>query len=890
MKKVATYCYQCVAGPDLLTVKVDDGVATEVEPNFAAAAVHPGGGKVCVKAYGLVQKTYHPGRILQPMKRTNPKKGHDEDPGFVPIGWDEALSLISQKLNGIREKGLLDESGYPKVAASFGGGGTPQSYMGSFPAFLAAWGPVDMGFGSGQGVKCYHSEHLYGELWHRAFTVSPDTPLTNYLISCGANVEASGGVAGVWRHANARGRGMKRVQVEPHLSVTGACSAEWVPIKPKTDAAFLYALIHVILHEHPRERLDREFLYRHTSSPYLVGEHGYYLREPATGQPIIAASLEGTETPVSLEIGPDGDVLAEGRLTGETAFAKLVAHMKPYTPEWAERICDVPASTMRRIAGEFLAAARVGETIEIEGKTLPYRPVAVSLGKTVTNGWGGFECCWARTLICALVGALETPGGILGTTVRLNRPMSERHKSVKAGPDGLMAYPFNPTDRDHWSAKPNIRNAYRSMVPLAGDGPWSQALGPTHFSWMFLDATPEGLPRVTLPEVWFLYRTNPAISFWDTVKLEERMARFPFVVAFAFTRDETNHFADVLLPDATDLESLQLIRIGGSKYIEQFWDHEGFALRQPAIRPRGEARDFTDIATALAERCGLTEKYNASINKGALGVPLRDFSLEKDKVYESTQIWDAVCKAASFELTDGRETHGLDWWKDQGLATKPFPRTAWYLFPTLAAKGLRFEMPYQERLLRIGRELGRRLHEKGMTWWDKQLAEYQALPVWKDFPGEWEAALAAQGGKLEDYPFWLLTARSMQYAWGGNVGMQLIKEVAGNIAGHGGVILNTNRAKQMGIEEGDWLEIATPERSVRAKAVLRQGIRPDTLLLLGQFGHWATPLAKDSGMPSMNSLVPMTLALTDATGSAADVVRVSLKKSLLRGSLREKRA
>ncbi len=33
MEKRATYCYQCVAGPDLLTVKVVDGVATEVEPN-----------------------------------------------------------------------------------------------------------------------------------------------------------------------------------------------------------------------------------------------------------------------------------------------------------------------------------------------------------------------------------------------------------------------------------------------------------------------------------------------------------------------------------------------------------------------------------------------------------------------------------------------------------------------------------------------------------------------------------------------------------------------------------------------------------------------------------------------------------------------------------------
>ena len=30
---VPTYCYQCVAGPDLLRVKVEDGVATEIGPN-----------------------------------------------------------------------------------------------------------------------------------------------------------------------------------------------------------------------------------------------------------------------------------------------------------------------------------------------------------------------------------------------------------------------------------------------------------------------------------------------------------------------------------------------------------------------------------------------------------------------------------------------------------------------------------------------------------------------------------------------------------------------------------------------------------------------------------------------------------------------------------------
>ncbi|MDP1534243.1 MAG: molybdopterin-dependent oxidoreductase, partial [Rubrivivax sp.] len=437
------------------------------------------------------------------------------------------------------------------------GGGTPQFYMGMFPAFLSAWGPVDMGFGSGQGVKCDHSEHLYGEFWHRAFIVAADTPTTNYLISCGSNIEASGGVVGVWRHANARVRGMKRVQVEPHLSVTGACSAQWVPIKPKTDAAFLFALIHVLLHEMPRERLDLPYLTRRTGSPYLVGPHGHYLRDRASRKPLVWDARRGCacvhDTPDidealhaqvevdAVEIGADDEMLAEGLLRGQTAFDKLLAHMQPYTPEWAAAICDVPAATMRQVAQEYVEHACVGQTVDIEGVTMPYRPVAVTLGKTVNNGWGGYECCWARTLLATLVGALEVPGGTLGTTVRLVRPMAERLQSAQPGPDGFMNYPMNPTDTANWSPRPNIRNAYKTMVPLVGNGAWSQALGPTHFSWMFLDGTPPGLPPVTFPDVWFVYRTNPAISFWDTAALAGKLARFPFVVAMAYTLDETNH-------------------------------------------------------------------------------------------------------------------------------------------------------------------------------------------------------------------------------------------------------------------------------------------------------------------------------------------------------------
>lgn len=895
---VPTYCYQCVAGPDLLKVRVEDGVALGIEGNFDAADCAPSGGKVCVKAFGLIQKLYNPNRVLRPMKRTNPNKGRDEDPGFVPITWDEALDTIAGRIREIGEQGGLDASGYPMIAASFGGGGTPTYYMGSFPALLSAIGPVDFGFGSGQGVKCYHSEHLYGEFWHRAFTVAPDTPNCEYILSFGNNVEASGGVCGVRRHAEARARGARRVQIEPHLSVTGACSAEWVPIRPKTDPAFLFALLHVLLHEQ-FERLDHDFLKSRTNAPYLIAPNGYYLRDTVTGKPLIQdlvskrqvpfdtpgvdPALEGCFAAGGTELGPDDDRWTHENVEARPAFQYLIDHTSTYTPLWAGRICDIDHKVIRRVALEFLDHAHVGETVEVDGRNMPYRPVAVVLGKTVNNGWGGFDCCWARTVLSCLVGALEVPGGTLGTTVRLNRPAHDRNLSVKPGSDGFMYYPMNPTDEENWLSRPDIRNANRTLVPLVANSPWSVALGPTHLAWMQQQKGPENWPTATPPALWFVYRTNPAISFWDTRQVMETMSQFPFTVCFAYTRDETNHMADILLPDRTDLEGLQLIRIGGTKYVEQFWDCQGFALRQPVVEPQGESQDLTWISTELAQRAGVLDTYNEAINRGAVGVPLRgddfDFSLDTKLPHDVESIWDAACRAASAEVSNGEDSAGLDYYRDAGYRVKPFPRIKWYLTAEMEDQGLRYELPYQERLLRIGQELGRRLHQKGISWWDAQLEEYEAFPSWKDFPKIWEDALERNFSiDIADYPFWLITARSMQYSWGSNAAIQLIREVAENVKGHGGLVMNAGRAKAMGINDGDRVEICSPLSATRGVVITRQGIRPDTVLLLGQFEHWATPLAREFDMPSMNALVPMLLDLTDSTGSGADLARVSLQR------------
>jgi phenylacetyl-CoA:acceptor oxidoreductase len=384
--------------------------------------------------------------------------------------------------------------------------------------------------------------------------------------------------------------------------------------------------------------------------------------------------------------------------------------------------------------------------------------------------------------------------------------------------------------------------------------------------------------------VWIIYRTNPAISNWETGRIERDLERFPFVAAFAYTQDETNWYADLLLPEATDLESLQLYRIGGTKYIEQYWEHTGWALRQPVVPSPCDTRDLTDVATELAARVGLLDEYLAAVNRGAgTTVPLRgegyDFALKPGQLPSATEIWDRVCRAATTGLTGGAVTHDLGWFREHGVFVVPFPAHRYYLHAKMVTQGLRYELPYQERIKRMGEELRARLHERGVRWWDAQLDEYQPLPGWRDFPAIWRESALRHGRSPEEFPFWLLTSRSMQYSWGSNVSLPVLADVARHVSGHFGVLLNRGAARRLGLADGDLVELESPTGKTRGRAILREGVRPDVAVVLQQFGHWATPFARDLGMPSLNEVASMDLALTDATGSGADLVPVAVRRA-----------
>src|SRR5687767_1046974 len=77
-----------------LVTTVQDGVAIKVQGNPDHG---PTDGVLCAKVSKYPERTYHPERVLTPLRRTGPKGSGR----FEPVGWDEALTDIAARLKAI---------------------------------------------------------------------------------------------------------------------------------------------------------------------------------------------------------------------------------------------------------------------------------------------------------------------------------------------------------------------------------------------------------------------------------------------------------------------------------------------------------------------------------------------------------------------------------------------------------------------------------------------------------------------------------------------------------------------------------------------------------------------------------------------------------------------
>lgn len=228
-----------------LVTQVVGGVAVKVQGN----PEHPQtGGVLCTKVSRYTERTYHPDRVLTPLRRTGPKGSGL----FEAVSWDEALDDIAQRLQAIAARD-------PQAIL-------PYSYAGT------------MGLVQGESIAARFFHRLGASRLDRTICASAGAAGLEYTLGgkLGMRVEffaesrliliwgsnSIGSNLHFWRYVQeAKRNGAKLVCIDPRRTETADKCHEHLAILPGTDAALAYALMHeCIVHGW----LDHAYIARHT--------------------------------------------------------------------------------------------------------------------------------------------------------------------------------------------------------------------------------------------------------------------------------------------------------------------------------------------------------------------------------------------------------------------------------------------------------------------------------------------------------------------------------------------------------------------------------------------------------------------------------------------------
>ncbi|TXI91034.1 MAG: molybdopterin oxidoreductase family protein [Burkholderiaceae bacterium] len=228
-----------------LLVKVEDGVAIEVkgDPDHPAT-----GGVLCTKVSRYTERTYHPDRLLYPLKRVG-KKGEGK---FERISWDEAIATIAAKLKEIAAANPLSILPY-NYAGTMGmvqGESMSARFLNKIGASFLD-GTICASAG-GAGYK-----YTLGD---RIGTDVEQTQNARLIIIWGGNPIASS--VHFWtRVQEAKRKGAKIIAIDPYRSLSAEKCHQHIALLPGTDAALALGMMHVLIKE---DLLDHDYIANYT--------------------------------------------------------------------------------------------------------------------------------------------------------------------------------------------------------------------------------------------------------------------------------------------------------------------------------------------------------------------------------------------------------------------------------------------------------------------------------------------------------------------------------------------------------------------------------------------------------------------------------------------------
>jgi formate dehydrogenase major subunit len=464
--------------------------------------------RLCVKGRFGFDYVHHPHRLTKPLvRRTGVPKTADftVDPGrpqevFREASWEEALDLAAGKLKEIR-----DRLG-PGALAGFGSakGSNEEAYL--FQKL------VRTGFGTNNVDHCTRLCHASSvvALLEGIGSGAVSNPVMDVLkaevvLLIGANPVVNHPVAATFIK-NAVRRGVKLILADPRRSELARHATYYLGFRPDTDVALLNAMMHVIVDEG-------------------LADQGF-IRDRTLG------------------------------------FEDLVANLKDFPPERMERVCGIPADTIREVARLF----------------------ATSKGSMILWGMGvsqhvhGTDNARCLIALALMTGQVGRPGTGL-------HPLRGQNNVQGASDAGLIPMVFPDYQRV------DDKDARRRFEKL-----WGRKLDPHPGLTVveIMDAVHEGRIRGM-----YVMGENPAMSDPDAGHARQAMAELDWLVVQDIFLTETAYLADVVLPASAFPEKTgsftntdRLVQIG-----------------RQALDPPGEARQDLWIVIEMAKRLGCDWNY-----------------------------------------------------------------------------------------------------------------------------------------------------------------------------------------------------------------------------------------------------------------------------------------
>lgn len=434
----------------------------------------------CPKGRAFKYRVYHPGKLRYALKQT---KQRGDLNGFIRIPIAQAMKEIATKYRAtVQEYGAGAVLNIYGTSGGYSGTGTYANYGGTRTALTCLLGTRGT-YGDYSYYQYHYGQPLTGHpgaqyAYSKSSNVGWQFPaiagVVKNVVSWGANILTTVNSAS-WSYIRAfeklKARGGKAWFIGPEFTDTGVtCHTDWVQLRNYTDCALIMAMMHEMIVKTfntdgtlaTNPMLDVDYLdtmvYGFFASPeYWVNTTNgeietikpedltdyRHVEEVKPGE-CLAAYIMGSDARLTKALYKNTqNYTAQKFAAGDKARAGLCSwtiakgdateylykkSMKtPKTPEWAEAICGVPATTIRELAKMYCDPAQHPIFNEWAGGTQKQVNGSINI--------------WAITALMCVTKTFglsgETFGGAWATTNSIGAKPDDNDKHYIIDPTGI---------------------------------------------------------------------------------------------------------------------------------------------------------------------------------------------------------------------------------------------------------------------------------------------------------------------------------------------------------------------------------------------------------------------------------------------------------------------